>query len=194
MTRCLIFALTIFFSGFFMNNLIGQQKYEKESRMKPRDVPAAALEFMDLLDVNSKVKWFWEEGLDDKSVEAKYKLNKRKYSAEFDTLGKIQDIEMTMEWTDLPVQLRDSIGAQLDNLCVQHKVVKVQIQYSGTRASLLSKMRGSGNTETCLTKYEVIANCRSEEGIELFEYLFSDTGQMLSVFKIIFKNSSHLEY
>lgn len=42
-------------------NLLAQEKFEKESRIKQRDVPLKASSFMDSLKLNTKIKWYKED-------------------------------------------------------------------------------------------------------------------------------------
>lgn len=175
------------------SNLFAQEKFEKESRIKQKDVVAKALSFMDSLHFPNKVKWYKEEGLSGKSIEAKFKYQKALYSVEFDTLGNIEDIEIELNWDDLESNLKDSIFLQLKSNCLKHKIVKVQKQYTGSESQLLSILNPTKN-QSLTTKYELIVSCSLQKTVELFEYLFNDNGKIISISKIVFKNSSHLEY
>lgn len=174
--------------------LNAQEKYEKESRLKAKDVPSEALGFISSLEVPGKMRWYFEEGIERNSVEAKFKYNNEKYSIEFDTLGNLEDIEIKMKWKHLQKTLKDSITAQLLEDCKKFKIQKVQIQYSGDRSILLSKIKTGESTGNYIVRYEIVVKCSKARDVALFEYLFSHTGQQLSVSKIIFKNSSNLEY
>lgn len=187
---CIIFLMIVVFPF----TLSAQGKFEKESRIRPRDVPVKALQFIDSLYLKNKIKWYKEEGLDRKSIEAKFKHNKAKHSVEFDTLGKIEDIEIEVNWKNLNPQLKDSICSHLKSDCLKHKIVKVQIQYTGSEAELFSKLKTNKNNQHLTINYELIVKCTLHKKVELFEYLFNEAGKPLSISKIIFKNSSHLEY
>lgn len=172
----------------------GQQKYEKEYRLNDDEIPYNALCFIDSLDVEEKIKWYLEEGIDRKSIEAKYKLNNQKYSVEFDTTGNLEDIEIQIAWRELQKTLRGSINSHLEKECRKYKIKKVQIQYSGDGSTLLSKLKTGKSAGDYVIRYEIIAKCKSVNDVALFEYLFDDAGQKLTAYEIIFKNSSHLEY
>ena len=174
--------------------LNAQQKYEKESRLKEKDVPDIALHFIDSLDVGRRIRWYLEEGLERTSIEAKFKLNNQKYSVEFDTVGNLEDIEIQIKWSELEKPLRDSINFYLGEDCKKFKIRKVQIQYSGDRSSLLAKIKTGERTDKCIVRYEIIVKCCNTNNVNLFEYLFSNTGQKRAISQIVFKNSSNLEY
>lgn len=190
-----IITLTIFLMfGLCSNYLFAQQKYEKESRIKSKDVPSEAMNFIHSINVGNKIKWYLEEGLQTKSIEAKFKYKSKKYSIEFDTLGNIEDAEIEIKWDEMQTPFKDSISSQLKKDCLKQKIVKVQIQYSGTSSEILSKLRENKISGNLTSKYEVVVRCKSKDTVVLFEYLFNKTAQVVSRSEIIFKNSSHLEY
>jgi hypothetical protein len=174
--------------------LLAQEKFERESRIDRKDVPADALGFLDGLGPSGRVRWYMEEGLNRKSIEAKFRLDGARCSVEFDTLGHVEDVEVETDWESLNASVRDSITAQLTKDCSKHRVGKVQVQYTGMDAALLAKLR-TGQTDAALTvHYEMMVRCDLPQKVELFEYLFSGTGGLVSASRVVFKNSSHLEY
>jgi|SRR5690606_13810611 len=194
MVKYIVTGLAYLMFGIFFNNLFSQEKYEKESRLKQDDVPYSALNFIDSLSLKNKVKWYLEEGIESKSVEAKFKRNGKKYSVEFDTFGNIEDVEIEMKWDDLQGPLKKPISTRLNEDCIKHKIVKTQIQYTGNRVALFLKLLGGEPIGNLTVKYEIVVKCRSEKNTELFEYLFTDKGQLISASTIVFKTSNHLEY
>ncbi len=194
MSRCSPIVLTLLLVCLCSSILSAQVKYERESRIHPRDVPADALRFVDESAPPGRVRWFVEEGLDRKSIEAKFRLDGARCSVEFDTLGRVEDVEVETDWESLIIPVRDSITAQLGRDCLKHRVNKIQVQYSGTDAALLERLRtGVASTELTV-HYEIMVRCKQPQKVELFEYLFSGTGMLVSASRVVFKNSSHLEY
>ena len=194
MYNSIILLIAVLLSGLYSTSVYSQQKYEKESRLNHKDVPSTALDFINAVEITNKIKWYAEDGLESKSIEAKFKLNKKRHSVEFDTTGIIQDVEIEINRQELQPQLRDSIHSQLCRICSRYNISKIQVQYSGSQSILLSLLKGEEPIENFTTKYEIITKCVAERKTELFEYLFSDEGKILKTSKIIFKNSSNLEY
>ena len=192
MYKLKLLAVLLFFSS--SPALLAQDKFEKESRIQPREVPQEALSFFDSLQSGTKIKWYLEEGLDKKSIEAKFKLNNVQYSVEFDISGKIEDIEVEMKWKDINSTLRDAISLELQQDCLEHKVMKVQKQFTGSEQDLLMMLKNTIIAADLTLKYEIVVRCKQPNSIDLFEYLFTAQGQVRSTSKIVFKNSSHLEY
>ena len=174
--------------------LFAQEKFEKESRIKKTNVPLKARLFVDSLQPQHSIKWYKEEGLLGNSIEAKFKNDKTLYSVEFDTLGNIQDLEIEINWDDIPSSASDSIYAQLKMDCLKNKIVKVQRQYSGKQSIPLSFRNYHLKRESLVINYELIVRCKEQNNVALFEYLFDEKGQFISRSTIVFKNSSHLEY
>jgi len=94
MTKYFIATLIILIFESYSNKLFAQEKFEMESRLKQNDVPSNALNFIDSLSLKNKVKWYLEEGIERKSIEAKFKRSGKKHSVEFDILGNIEDVEI----------------------------------------------------------------------------------------------------
>jgi hypothetical protein len=189
------FKLLIFLIVFFVSyNLFAQDKFEKESRIKPKDVPSKALSFIDSLKMDTKVKWYLEEGLNKKSIEAKYKQNKVSYSIEFDSIGKIEDIEIEVNWGDLESSLSESISSQLQQNCSSHRIEKVQRQFTGSENDLFTFLNTRIILEHLNINYEIIVRCKQLNEVDLFEYLFNKNGKLISTSKLVLKNSSQLEY
>lgn len=189
-----LFYLILLIGLPFSNNLFAQDKFEKESRIEQIDVPSKALFFMDSLNYKAKIKWYKEEGLTRKSIEAKFKYNKTKYSIEFDTFGNIEDIEIEVNWQDLESDISDLITKQLKQDYSKHKIVKIQKHFAGNENELFALLLNGINSEQPKIRYEIIVRCNQQKEVNLFEYLFDEKGICVTKSKIVFKNSSHLEY
>ncbi len=194
MDRFLRISFSFFFAAFCCSFVAAQEKYEKESRIKQQDVPAAALRFVESLQPGAKVKWYMEEGLERKSIEAKYKKQKQQFSIEFDTSGNVEDVEIEVRFAALSTALQTKINSYLQQACASYKIMKVQTQYSGSAAVLFEKLTTTQQPSGLVRRYELVVKCKTGNKVELMEYLFSDEGVMLSQSTVIFKNSSHLEY
>ena len=108
--------------------------------------------------------------------------------------GNIADVEMKVNWEGLNENLKKAITLQLNKDCENHKIIKVQKQHTGTEANLTKLLNSEKESPENTIKYELIVRCSQQKSINLFEYLFDEQGQIVSTSKIIFKNSSHLEY
>lgn len=192
MNRIIFISLILFsFPGI---NTFAQEKIEKESRIDLTVVPKNAQSFISDLALDNKIKWYLEQGINQTTIEAKFKHNGKKYSVEFDSIGNIEDIEVEISWKDLEAGVKESIKKQLDLNCLKHKINKIQTQYLGNAKNLSFLFKQNSNTQKLETNYELIVRCNQENEVNLFEYLFNHQGKLISKSKIIFRNSSHLEY
>lgn len=194
MYKALLLFLILILFKLNTTSLYAQQKFEKETRLREDKVPEQALSFLNEIQNTKKVKWFLEEGLEKKSIEAKFKANGTKYSIEFDLSGNIEDVEQNMKWERLAQLLKEKIHGRFASSCASHKVIKLQVQYLGSPAALLAKINANENFGDLHINYEIVVKCKSNKSISLYEYLFNDLGEFISSYKLIFNNSSHLEY
>lgn len=169
-----------------------QEKFEMEQRVGRDKVPETALSFVDSF-TKSKVKWYEETGISSKSYEAKFKLNGKRFSVEFDSAGSLEDIEVLMRFRDLETNVKRSISAHLDSVYDRTRIYKLQTQYAGDVLKMM-KLR-IGISEGLNVKYEIElrANIKGARP-ELYEYTFDQQGKYLFHKTIILRNADHLEF
>ncbi len=172
----------------------GQQKYEKESRIHPREVPADARQFIDSIAPAGKIRWYLEENLDRQSLEAKFRYREDRYSIEFDRRGKLEDIEIQIAWEEIPEKARRHISGHLDSAFTAHRVRKIQVQYTGSASALLSLARDRSTDLAYTTQYELVIKARDKHRWTFYEITFSGEGKRTSISEIIFRNTDHLEF
>ena len=185
--------LTVFYLLFFASNLLAQNKFEREYRIKEKSVPKKAIDFISNLQFDSHIKWYAEESSQGKSIEAKTKYQKVKYSIEFSTDGQLQDVEIEIEGKDILKDVFSKIQNRFSSDFSKFKIVKIQKQLSGSDRGIINFLK-KGTKSSVTIKYEIVAKGKSQKGKNLFEYTFSHTGEFEKREKIIFKNSDHLEY
>lgn len=169
-----------------------QEKFEREYRLKKENIPSKAVEFVKKFNFDRAVKWFGEESLQGKSIEAKVKFNKTKYSIEFDTLGNLQDVEIEIPFQKIQKNSAQKIQEFFAKDFQKFKIIKIQKQFSGTPAEVLNDLKNNGNSSSI--KYEIVVKGKDQSGRNLYEYTFSSAGDFEKKEKIIFRNSDHLEY
>ena len=174
---------------------IGQLKYEKEHKVKSDVIPLEALDFIKQFSVVKKVKWFYEEGTFGNSFEAKFIQDGHKYSVEFDTSGKIQDIEILIEFEEIEGYVFEKIKHHLTQCFESNKIQKVQIQYTGNTFDLLSlKDLHTAHIQQLGVAYELVVKGKTEGKIKLMEFNFSQTGELIQKSELQLQNFDNLEY
>lgn len=184
----IVFCLALSASAF------AQQKFEKEYRLKTAQVPVLARQFVDSLDFDRRVKWYMEISQNGTSVEAKGRREGKRYSVEFDTTGKIQDVEIEVPYGAIPDEVQSTIAQQLQGEFEKYRILKIQQQFTGTRSELLTYLTKPKGTSVPTTRYEaMVKGSKNDEMIE-FEYTFSALGEIEKKATVVFRNTDNLEY
>lgn len=172
----------------------GQTKYEREYRIRHDEVPEIAHQFIRADIINCRLKWYYEENLEGNSIEAKFKLNRQKYSVEFDTAGKLQDIEIEYDFEEVPQEIKSRITKKLQSEYEKHAIRKIQFQYSGAIASMPEFLQSEYPAEEFTLKYELVAKGKKEGDWNLYELTFDADGKLEDISRIILRNSDNLEF
>jgi hypothetical protein len=164
---------------FFAVRAGGQEKVEIEQRIQVGDVPLPALEWLkDAYENARKTKWYYEETTGLKSYEAKLKWKGHMHSVEFDTSGVIQDIEISVEWEELPAMVQENIMAYLDSAFTRYRVQKIQEQWTGAPDDL-EDLIDEREMEDLTTRYEIYYYGKKASADEIWEGLFDADGKIL---------------
>ena len=170
-----------------------KNKFEREYSIKQSEVPLEARNFINET-LNRKVKWYGEENLNGKAIEAKGKKDKKLYSVKFDTLGNIQDVEVVVKFESLSEEIQTKIQQELEQQFSSIKIIKTQIQWLGSQ-EVLKQLLNTGNaTEDYLTNYEIVIRGKNNNRSEQYEVLINEHGKLIDKAKIIQKNDQHLIY
>jgi hypothetical protein len=173
-----------------------QTKYEKEYRLNQSQVPIRALEFVEQLPFDKKIKWFREEGLDKSSIEAKTKYLSKKYSIEFSADGEIEDVEIQIETDEIPSDSYEEMLKHLKTTYQKFKFCKVQLQLTGSSDSIINAVihQDLKSTQQVTVNYEVVLKVKRDNKHEQIETLFNNQGEQVNTAVIVPKNSDNLEY
>lgn len=169
------------------------QKIEKESRVSEELVPFKALEFINDLKLNNKIKWYKERTTGRDSYESKFKKGSSYYSVEFDTLGNVEDVEVLQKKRELSQQERAVLEKGILKEFEKFKWVKIQRQYVGEEHELKKVI--TENNELILPNFEVeIEAFTNEEIWEMYEVLLTNDGDVIMKRKIQLRPTDNLNY
>ncbi|WP_162340238.1 hypothetical protein [Cyclobacterium salsum] len=170
----------------------GQEKIEREYRVKEREAPGEAREWLnDAFEGRKKVKWFREETSGKSSYEAKFNWEEADYSVEFDLSGTVEDIEIIKNWENLSSNLRQNLEAYFDKHYRKWRLEKIQLQYSGSPDDL-EDLIDEDEMEGILTRYEIEYYGDGEEGKNLWEGTFDKDGHVIDKRVIIIPPADNL--
>ncbi|MDX1651581.1 MAG: hypothetical protein R3277_03750 [Brumimicrobium sp.] len=185
----LLLVLTV----FFFNDYLVAQKEEQEMSISREEVPKNALDFIEDQGLKGKVKWYRETTSGKDSYESKFKREGKYYSVEFDTLGKIEDIEIAVRLRDLPKETRTIIKNSLSTEFKKFKWLKIQEQYTGTLEEMEKLFTRETAKLTLLYEVEVEGKLK-DGGWEMFELLISPKGEIIAKRKITLRPTDNLNY
>ena len=171
---------------------LAQTKYEREYRLKRERVPSPALEFVGTPD--TKIKWYYEENLEGNSVEAKFDLDGKFYSVEFDTLGTLEDIEIDAEINSLPGPILEKIREGLQGTYTKFVLRRLQLQYSNGISSFSDFLNVDDPAEQYELRYEFVVKAKKDSHWKLYEIIFGRDGDIERTSEIIFRNTDNLEF
>jgi hypothetical protein len=162
-------------------SVFGQDKVEREVGIKQKQVPLEARKWLkDAFETVRKPKWYKEFSELGYSFEAKFKLNGQFHSVEFDSLGKILDVEIELEWEGLSEEVKENLTSHFQGTLQGFKLEKIQIQYSGLPEDL-EDFFDEEEIDGVLIQYEIEYQAEDQsEVIRLWEGTFSSEGKFLT--------------
>lgn len=190
-------SFSVFFLLCFMTSfqLLSQEKFEKEYRVKPTEVPKKAFELIEKWNFKKKLKWYAEESNDGKTFEAKVRFKKHKFSIEFSEKGHILDVEKTIRFSELSSKSREQIQQLLAKKFKKHRIKKVQIQFLGTKESLYDAVFDKNPTaKNVIVNYELVVKGKKEKENFLYEILLDAKLRIIKELKFSASNSVNLEF
>ncbi len=128
------------------------------------------------------------------SYEAKTKYKNRKYSIEFSEDGTFEDVEINMREPELQYIVYEGIELTLKSQFKEFGIMKIQEQFSGDIIEVKKLWDKESSQDKITKRYELIVKGKTKRTFELFEFLFSDTGNLLSQKKLITKINDNLEF
>lgn len=195
-TKCYLFlGLLLLILSLSTSRLYAQKKMEREYGIKASAAPERARAFVHKTYMRTKVKWYREESLNGFTIEAKLKWEGKKHSIEFDTLGKLQDIEITVQYQMLNDVIKREVDNYLSNTFQTYKINKTQLQLTGNESALQAAILNKTNNSSMVhEKYElVVEGKRKGDKIKTFyEILIDEHGKVVHQLKIVERRVNHL--
>ena len=189
-----LFSYILCFSCFYFNCVFSQVKYEKEYRIKNDEIPDNIKSYLKTVTFKNKIKWYKEEGLSKYTYEAKTSHDNLNFSIEFDSVGIIEDVEIEINWKNIPELAKKNIELYLKRVYQKKKIIKVQIQFTGKPENLIKIIKDRELKQGLTKKYEIVLKGKENKKFQMIEYLFSNEGKFENKAIIMMKNTDNLEY
>ena len=190
MNRFIIFICLMSFSSFGFT----QPKYEKEMRIKEKEVPENVIRFVDSMKLPKKIKWYKEIGNNKTSYEAKTRYDAKRLSIEFSENGTFEDFEIEITPEDILSEDNKRISDYLLNAHSKYLIEKVQLQYSGEPNLILNYFLNPESINGLIIHYEVVISTKEDSAYAMYEYLFDENGAFVKKSQIKIKTTDNIEY
>lgn len=174
--------------------LFSQNKIEKETEIPANMFPKQAVAYvLDLLP-EGKVFWIKEENEAGLSYEAKFKLENKWYSIEFDEYGRFEDAELRLAKKELQGPILKKIKSTLSKDFEKYKIQKIQIQWKGNPEAVKKLIQEKKEDEGIEVYYEIVVQTYVNKTYSDFEYLFDFQGVFVRKLKFQQTSDDHLLY
>ncbi|WP_340199696.1 hypothetical protein [Ascidiimonas sp. W6] len=162
---------------------MAQKKYEKESRISKKEFPTDAENLLQkYLHDAKRIRFYKETDSSKTSYEAKFKKHGKKYSVEFDINGILEDIEVEMNFNELPDKVQETISSYLKQNTKKYTIKKLQKQYyykKDTDLIYLTEIAfNNGNSD--FINYEIVIWRFQEKESGMAELTFNKNGEFLT--------------
>ncbi len=179
-------------------SVVGQAKYEREYRILKSQFPAKALGFLEEHIADAKnVRYYREVDSVKISYEAKFKLDRLRYSVEFDKDGNLEDVEILIKKVDIPNESLENILAYLDRNFTKYRIEKIQQQYPVTDSETVDETLYNAFQNLLIPSlnYElIVAGKKGNNGYHDFEILFDAEGNFVKSRRSLPANYDHVLY
>lgn len=172
----------------------GQSKFEKEYRIRSSEIHGSALNFMDSTGISEKIKWYREESQDGITVEAKFSYLEARHSVEFDTSGKVLDIEVEIPFGNLEKGQKQNITKALDSMFSKYKIRKIQAQWTGSRQDHLQRLRSGKSIDRNAPRYEIVVRGKKDGSRRYHEVLLEANGTVVSILPMVMRSADNLDF
>lgn len=174
-----------------------QTKDEKEERIPLSEFPKVAQNyFNNFSDKVKYLKFYRETDGNKKSFEAKFKIHQLYYSAEFDTLGKLEDIEIVIKKRHIPQEVFTKIMTFFDANYKKTRLLKIQKQHVNytdvNDKTFIQHIIDNPNDRH--TNFEIIAETKTDKLRELSEFTFDKNGNFKNSRKVTSSSYEHALY
>lgn len=188
--------LLFFFFAFIFFSALSQSKIEKETRISGDQFPENSLEILHpYLKKAKRTRLYKEFDGENISYEAKFKFNNRWHSIEFNSDGQLEDVEIIIEFTEIPEEIQNSILSDLSGNFKKFKINKVQYQYPALEEDPKKVLSDSFSFQKkSINNYELVVSVKTKSGYEYQERLYNSIGSLLSSKTIVNPSYEHILY
>ena len=175
-----ILFFLVFLTSF---SVFSQEKIEREVKLKPSQFPTPARQWLaDAFEDLKKPKWYLEYSQTGKVFEAKFLWKKYFYSVEFDSVGRLQDVEIEISSSEIPAESWKQIQRYFSEEFKEVSIQKIQRQLIGSESEV-EDFFDENESEGITIRFEIVFEGKNETW-QVWEGLFDELGFLISVIKV----------
>jgi len=171
-------------------------KIEIEKRIRQEQTPPTIIQALQpLLIKASKIKYYQEKDSSSTFYEVKLKYKGKALSIKFTEGGDFYDLEETVALKKLPNPTQDSILAYFSSQYMKYKIKKTQIRFTSAQPQLIELYLK--NVQTAFSKaieIEAFVKLEKDHQSGLYEFLFTEKGELLAKSKILTREADYVLY
>lgn len=172
-----------------------QTKNEKETRITYALVPDVAKSCLNSIIAQVKsVKFYKETDGKKESYEAKFKSDKQYFSIEFNSIGLLEDIEITIMEDQIPKDILKKIQGYTNTHFDKTRFIKIQKQFinNTTKNDEQFILYVLNNPNSLNSNFEIIAELISNKTHIIKELTFNNTGEFKTSRIVEFEDYEHI--
>lgn len=170
------------------------QKFEIEDQVDETKVPGRAVTFIAECLPGEKIKWYLEKSQKGISYEGKTNYKGHTWSIEFDKDGLVQDVEMRIELSELPVMEREKIENTLGHKFEDYKINKIQYHWENTPSTLKKLITNYPDFQEIDKWYEIVITENTSSAWKQKEVLINPKGEITSILEIVTRPTDNMDF
>lgn len=181
---------------FLVDVALGQNKYERESRIDREQFPKTSFKLIEDYLIDAKrIRFYHETDGKKMSYEAKFKKGKLHYSIEFNEDGVLEDVEFIITEDDIPESTWTTIIDYLKITYSKYRIRKIQQQHPLHNQDSQKTIHDAlQNLLLPYINYEVVFATKEKKDFQTYEALFDADGQLIKIRKSFPPSYDHVLY
>lgn len=156
-------------------------KKEIEKSIDKDELPQEILKHLQEMPIAlDDAKFYYQEDVDSKSYEAKMDYEEKRYTIAFETKGRLKDIEIEIDESEIPKDVLKQINQYLEDTYERHKIEKIQLHFEPESDKKAFTNRDKPDL------YELVVATKDEKSkLEKKEIRFNPEGKQVNTRKIL---------
>jgi hypothetical protein len=175
--------------------IFAQTKVEYEKKVEESSVPEIAREELyKCFTEETRVKWFSQKDDKKEVFEAKFSLNGKYHSVEFDLDGEIENVEILLTDKEIDDKILEMISKELSKKYSDYTILKIQKAYYGDDDELFDVIGEELIDDDIEVEFEIEVNIKQNKQRQLFEITMDDDFEIIRKRKIKLQSTDILDY